>query len=324
MRKYFLSVLALVLSISACDKSDLSGSLGKSDEISFVGYVQRNVSKASSPYEKPIYVSSIFGTVDEAAGSMYFRNALFEYNVDRYASSTSIFWPFGNDDLPRHLDFYAVSSKDNALQIKHDEEIPYLEVAGLSGDNDIVVSTLFNKYHSTEPVFLPFAHTLTKVAFKLSSDDNSIKYVIKNINLKAYSNAKYRFKTTTTLAAWTQANTDSQNYNVLNSEVVLDYNATQALPVEKELLLLPNQPSADNSVTVTVEYEAYYLSAANNEVAVFNGSRTADLSSLISTDWGMNKSVVYTLKLSAGKAMSFTSESAPWADPVESEVQCED
>jgi len=305
MRKTILISAFALMALASCQTFDKPVT-SPNDPINFTLYQGRVVSKANATYSEPIKVTALY----KSDQSVFFANQVYTNTTGKYVSDPVYYWPVNASNAAVPVDFYAVSSTTNCFAVNNDKTIT---VTNLDGAEDLIAASLLNQTKSSTDPNLVFGHKLNKVSFKAIGENTGLKYIISAVTVKANSTSTYTYSP----EAWSQA-TDSKNYSyTLNgTTVTIPAGTTEAQNLGASgygLMLLPNQPTSAGAVTVSVTYKVVQT-IDTVESTVYTGTKSVNISN--STDWGINKYYVYTLKLAAGDAIQFTAELVNWADPT--------
>jgi len=321
MKRIVLVASSVVMLLAGCVKNEVASrmELREGAEISISAYTGRQVTKATSAYTGAMKVSAFFtsGQVN------YFDNTVFTYDAgsSRYFSSPVMYWPLRDDDpsVGVPIDFYAVSSTSGNYSVSTTDASNTAKtvVAGSSnpvnGADDLLSAVVTGKKYGDE-VSIGFGHKLTKVSFKALGANTRLKYVITGITVKAMSQGTYTFGSS---EGWSgHGGSKEYTFSVTNGSIGYNTSSSQVIGADGYgLMLIPQQPSASETVVAYVSFSVYERNTGGADVRVYHTTKPVDLTASAHSDWGINKSVVYSLVLPAGDDTSlikFTGEVTEW------------
>jgi len=280
--------------------------------IGFTTYSIREVTKAGDMGEGDSFNVAAYYT--SGTEELYFESQLFTYSTPSscFISSPVRYWP--NIGA---LDFYAVSP----ATLTADKTVPSFTADGHTDFTAVCLSNQKRPSSTGDSPLLNFGHKLAKVAFKAIGSDTNLKYVISSATLTAGSVAAYTFDKLGD-GSWTVAST-SKTYTAASSKTI-GYNTSGTVSFGDPLFLIPSQGTAAETVNLSLSYKVYQKDSKGGDHLVYSCTKSVDLTASAQTDWGINKSVLYSLTLPASDAshvISFTSSVSDWDDDIEISIK---
>lgn len=322
MKKIFTLATLAILALVSCSKAAIEPKLPENDEpmeISFKAYNFLNQTKATAGTTK--YTGSDFGAFayftpgDWGEGDLsdvYMNNARITYSqsAKEWMPATKYYWP---KDGKLNFVCYAPHTANSVMKYTLDKGVTFPSyTANGSTDlmwSDIAINQTMNKkeYHltdNTEGVPTLFHHALTKVAFEFALDDikpaevKSVAitlYEASIVNIK--NNGTFNEKGANNKPTWS-SQTGSVVYPIFSGEKKLATTATSENC--KNYIVLP-QELVKESQMLKLSYDIEITFASNDKESTFIHmiDEMVDLKCEKVQAWNVNKSILYTIKISA-------------------------